>query len=123
MVKKKQDFDCRTLLELELGLFKSNAIFGRAYFRAMLIFESCLFKSPEIFGRAYFRNLFQKLCAYFRAKCPYLALSNRLKVRTTYCITQKSDEYYFRNPHIDFQKIPPIIPYLSPIYQPCLFLQ
>ena len=37
--------DYRTLAKIREGLFSIQAIFGRAYFRAMLIFESCLFKN------------------------------------------------------------------------------
>ena len=53
--------DYRTLAKIREGLFSIQAIFGRAYFRAMLIFESCLFKSHAIFGRAYFQNIWELL--------------------------------------------------------------
>ena len=53
--------DYRTLAKIREGLFQIHAIFGLAYFRAMLIFESCLFKSHSIFGRAYFQNIWVSL--------------------------------------------------------------
>ena len=35
-----------------LGLFQTHVIFGRAYFRVMLIFETCSFKSQAILDKA-----------------------------------------------------------------------
>ena len=46
-----------TRAKLRLGLFETQSIFWRAYFRSILIFKTCLFKAQETFGRHFNSNL------------------------------------------------------------------
>ena len=71
-------------------------IFGRAYFRAMLIFESCLFKSHAIFGRAYFQNIWVSLLLKY-----YLTviLVNCLVLQETW-----REKNHFKNPNSTFNE-------------------